>query len=72
MEVAVRKVWYNSAQSAFEGRIDISRNGHTFRYPCAVQGPLTLPDQVVRARMKEQAQRMTDSHPAVFSPLEAD
>lgn len=67
MSVEIKKIWYNPAKSAFEGRIDILRDGKSFRYPCAVQGSVDMSPAEVRHRMEKQALRMSDTHPAVFS-----
>ncbi|MDO6590335.1 orotidine 5'-phosphate decarboxylase [Loktanella sp. D2R18] len=67
MEVQVKKVWYNPAQAAFEGRVDIVRQGRQFRYPCLVKGPVDMPANDVLAQMKSQAASMTDSRPAASS-----
>lgn len=69
MSVEIKNVWYNPANSAFEGRIDITRKGQSFRYPCAVEGPMDMSPSEVRARMEEKALHMSDSPPAVFSYL---
>jgi len=67
MPVEIKDVWYNPANSAFEGRIDIKRGGKSFRYPCAVEGPIDMSPSEVRRRMEVQAKRMSDTPPSVFS-----
>ena len=67
MTVSVKDIWYNPVNAAFEGRIDIERNGKSFRYPCAVEGPVTMAHSEVRLRMAQQAKRMSDTAPSVFS-----
>lgn len=67
MSVEINSIWYNPAQSAFEGRIDIQRGGKSFRYPCAVEGPMDMSPVEVRRRMETQAKRMSDTPPSVFS-----
>ncbi|WP_187432057.1 hypothetical protein ROLI_047640 (plasmid) [Roseobacter fucihabitans] len=69
MATEIKNIWYNPANSAFEGRIDIRRNGKSFRYPCAVQGPMDMSPAEVRARMEVQAKRMSDSDHDIFSYL---
>ena len=61
MNIQIRKIWYNSAESAFEGRVDIRRNGCDFRYPCSVEGPMDMAPDDVMARMRQQAAQMSDS-----------
>ncbi len=67
MSVEIKGIWYNPATSAFEGRIDIRRGGTSFRYPCAVEGPMDMSPVEVRQRMTQQARRMSDTPPSVFS-----
>ena len=69
MSVEINNVWYNPAQSAFEGRIDIRRGGKSFRYPSAVEGPIDMSPAEVLRRMETQAKRMSDTPPAVFSRI---
>ncbi|SIT90342.1 hypothetical protein SAMN05421665_3072 [Yoonia rosea] len=67
MATEIKNIWYNPATSAFEGRIDITRKGKAFRYPCAVEGPIDMSPDEVQARMAAQAKRMSDTDPAIFS-----
>ena len=67
MTIDIKNVWYNPANAAFEGRIDIQRNGKSFRYPCSVEGPMTLPMADVRRRMTLLARAMSDSPPSIWS-----
>lgn len=69
MSVEIKDIWYNPANAAFEGRIDIVRGGTAFRYPCAVPGPMTMPRNEVRARMEAQAKSMSDTSPSLFSRI---
>ncbi len=65
MATEIKNIWYNPATNAFEGRIDIRRGGRSFRYPCAVEGPMDMSPAEVRARMETQAKRMSDSNQRV-------
>lgn len=67
MTVEIKNIWYNPSSSAFEGRIDVKRDGKSFRYPCAVEGPLNMSTSEVRQRMTSQALQMSDTPPIVFS-----
>jgi len=69
MSVEINNVWYNPANCAFEGRIDIRRGGQAFRYPCVVEGPMNMAPSEVHRRMKAQARRMSDTPPSMFSYL---
>lgn len=59
--VSFGDIRYNAAAGAFEARVDISRGGRTFRYPCRLSGPLDMPADAVRAGLVRHAQRMSDS-----------
>lgn len=54
-------VRYNAAAGTFEARVDIRRNNTTFRYPCAIAGPLSMDIQHVREGLTRHALRMSDS-----------
>lgn len=70
MSVEIKDVWYNPANSAFEGRIDIRRGDQSFRYPCSVEGPIDMSPTELRRQMECQAKRMSDTPPSVFSYLQ--
>ncbi|QQA42593.1 orotidine 5'-phosphate decarboxylase [Pelagovum pacificum] len=59
--VSFGDIRYNAALGAFEARVDISRGGRTFRYPCRMNGPLDLTPDKVRAGLARHAMRMSDS-----------
>ncbi|MEY1556355.1 orotidine 5'-phosphate decarboxylase [Yoonia sp. R2331] len=67
MSVQIRNLRYNPAAEAFEGRIDIQRGNTSFRYPCTVEGPVSMSPAEVRQKMKAQARSMSDTPPDVFS-----
>ena len=69
MPVVIKDVWYNLTNRAFEGRIDITRGGKFFRYPCSVEGPMNMAPSDVRCRMESKACDMSDTPPAVFLSL---
>jgi hypothetical protein len=66
MNAVITQLWYNPTNYAFEGRIDITRGGQPFRYPCAVKGPENMLISDVHSRMYDQAMRMSDTPSAVF------
>ncbi|EAR49620.1 orotidine 5'-phosphate decarboxylase [Oceanicola granulosus HTCC2516] len=59
--VSFGDIRYNAALGAFEARVDIARNGRTFRYPCRMNGPLDMNASDVRAGLARHAMRMSDS-----------
>ena len=67
MSCHISKIWYNAANAAYEGRVDIKRNGRLFRYPCSVEGPMDMAPTAVRAKMIKQAFSMSDTPPESFS-----
>lgn len=69
MPAVIKDIWYNPANRAFEGRIDITRGGKSFRYPCSIEGPMNMAPSEVCRRMESKARDMSDTPPAVFSSL---
>lgn len=65
----IKRVSYNPAIGAFEGRVDISRNGRTFRYPCQVAGPMTMDMDQVHAGLARHAMRMSDTGTNLMSSV---
>lgn len=59
--INLARIEYNRARGAFEGRVDICRNGTTFRYPCEIVGPETMDLDRVRAEMAFHARSMSDT-----------
>jgi len=59
--VRVHNVQYNPQMGAFEARVDITRGGKTYRYPCQVTAPMTLGMEQVCDSLTQQAMRMSDS-----------
>ena len=62
-------VRYNAQAGAFEARVDIQRNGATFRYPCQVAGPVTMDMETVRSGLARHALRMSDSGSSLLSHI---
>ncbi len=52
---------YNAAIGAFEARVDVVRGSRTYRYPARLNGPVSLPSDVVRDGLAQNALRMSDS-----------
>jgi hypothetical protein len=59
--IRLGSVSYNDRLGAFQARVDIERNGTTFRYPCQISGPETMDIELVRMGLTQQALRMSDS-----------
>ncbi len=59
--IRLAKVEYHPELGAFEGRVDISRDGMTFRYPCRIAGPAHMDLDQVRAEMAFHARAMSDT-----------
>lgn len=60
-QINLGDVRYNATMGAFEARVDIERNGTTFRYPCQVAGPVTMDMERVRHSLATHAMRMSDT-----------
>ena len=67
MKIRIKNLWYNPAESAFEGRVDIHRDGRSFRYPCVVAGPVSMSEGDVISLMQQQAAKMSDTGAQVYS-----
>jgi hypothetical protein len=68
MATRVQGVRYNPAQGAFEARVDIDRDGRTFRYPVRIEAPESAPRDWLEAALTRQALRMTDTPPRAARP----
>lgn len=67
--MTLHAIGYNASRGAFEARVDIHRAGTTFRYPCSVEGPVTLEPETVRQSLLHQAERMSDTGASLRSVL---
>jgi len=65
--ISVGTVHYNAAASAFEARVDINREGRTYRYPCSIPGILTMNEDVVRQNLAQQARSMASRETGLLS-----
>ncbi len=61
MQTRLVSIRYDAAQGAFEGRVDLSRDGRTFRYPTRLEAPESTPSEVVEAELVQRALRMAES-----------
>ena len=67
MDISLGNVRYNASTGAFEARVDITRSGNTFRYPCEYAAPITMDLNDVRAGLRRRALAMSDTQPDVMS-----
>ena len=67
MSMTVSKIWYDPTSASFHGRVDVRRQNQVFRYPCIVEGPMTMKSADVRRLMRQQATDMSDTPPTVYS-----
>jgi hypothetical protein len=61
MQTRLVSVRYDAAAGAFEARVDVERDGRTFRYPCRVEAPEAAPRDWVEAALLRHAQRLSVS-----------
>lgn len=57
----LHNVIYNGETGQFEGRVDIQRDGQTFRYPCQLAAPQSMDMATVTRHLTQQAERMSDT-----------
>ena len=67
--IAVGNISYNATTSAYEARVDISRQGRTYRYPCSVPGTLMMHDAEIRRSLTKQAITMAGRDGGLHSIL---
>jgi hypothetical protein len=61
MQTKLVSVRYDALQGAFEARVDVERDGRTFRYPCRVEAPSTAPLEWIEEALTRHALRQSDS-----------
>jgi hypothetical protein len=61
MTVRLKSMTYNPVLGVYEGRVDVTRGGITYRYPARVQGPQGAPRDWIEAALAEAALRQSDS-----------
>ncbi|MBP1807184.1 orotidine 5'-phosphate decarboxylase [Rubellimicrobium aerolatum] len=62
--VRVKSLRYDPVQGAYEGRVDVERDGRTFRYPCRVEAPESAPRDWIEDALARHALRQSDSGPS--------
>jgi len=67
--VRLGSVKYDAAKGFFEARVDIDRDGRTFRYPCRVQAPASAPLDWIETALADHALRQSDSRRAPTTRL---
>jgi hypothetical protein len=67
MHVNLGEIHYDARRGTFEARVDICRDGRTFRYPCKIDGPPDMDSNRVALGLTRQAMRMSDSGKRVIS-----
>lgn len=68
-QISLGDVRYNATAGAFEARVDIERNGTTYRYPCQVAGPVNMDMDRVRSGLASHAMRMSDTGSNLLSKI---
>lgn len=66
-QIALGDIRYNAATSAYEARVDISRQGRTYRYPCSISGTLMMEEAAVRKGLAKQAMTMASREGGLFA-----
>jgi hypothetical protein len=61
MDMRVQALRYDAARGAFEGRVDVERDGRTFRYPVRLEAPESAARDWIEASLVRQALRMSDT-----------
>jgi hypothetical protein len=55
----IKNIRYDATAGVFQARVDVERDGKTFRYPVTVPGPITLDEDIVRTIVVHQARRLS-------------
>jgi hypothetical protein len=61
MHTRLVSMTYDAAKGAFEARVDVERDGRTFRYPCRVEAPESAPRDWIEEALTRHALRQSDS-----------
>lgn len=61
MGIRLGRASHDEARGWFEARVDVDRDGRTFRYPARVAGPANAPRAWVESALADHALRMSDS-----------
>ncbi len=61
MTVRLKSMRYDPVLGIYEGRVDVTRGGVTYRYPARVPAPADAPRDWIEAALAEAALRQSDS-----------
>lgn len=61
MTITLGQVHYNASLGGFEARVDVRRQGTTFRYPCLVRAPQSADLSWVSDALRNHALSLSDS-----------
>jgi hypothetical protein len=61
MDTKVHALRYDAARGAFEARVDVQRDGRTFRYPVRLDAAEAAPREWLESVLTRQALRMSDT-----------
>ena len=59
--IRLGSVRYDAITGAFEARVDVERDGRTFRYPCRVEAPESAPRDWIEQALTRHALRQSDT-----------
>ena len=68
-DISLGNIRYNPTTAAYEARVDIDREGRTYRYPCSVTGTLMADETDVRRRLTRQALKLAGREGGLFATL---
>lgn len=68
-DIALGNIRYNPTTNAYEARVDIAREGRTYRYPCSVTGTLMMDETAVRRKLTRQALQMAGRESGLHAVL---
>ena len=66
-QIKLGNVRYNPQAGAYEARVDILRDGKTYRYPCQTPGPIDMSFDAIASGLTRHALRMSDSGASLMS-----
>lgn len=69
MQTRLVSLRYDAGRGAYEARVDVERDGRTFRYPCRLEAPESAPRDWVEQALLRRALGMSDTpRPAAPAP----
>jgi hypothetical protein len=57
--LSLGQIHYDARRNTFEARVDIRKNGVTYRYPCRVEGPANMENSRVLLGLARHARRQS-------------